>query len=113
MPRSRGDAGRGPLLGTLELRAPDNIDNRLVGYWSSRAFSYGVMEATDIGFLSDGRSWSIVYDAHDLGVTRFRWSYPQPGLLELRAEWLVQGTLTPLRPTGVRHDAALWTIDTS
>ena len=26
------------------------IDDQLVGYWSSLEFSYGVMEATDVGF---------------------------------------------------------------
>jgi hypothetical protein len=77
------------------------IDERLVGHWSSLAFSYGVMEATDMGFLCDGRGWSAVYNAYDLTVTRFRWSCPQPGLLELRTEWLVQGESAPLpgRPT--------------
>ncbi|MBR7834450.1 hypothetical protein KDL01_14340 [Actinospica durhamensis] len=68
-----------------------NIDDRLVGYWSSLEFSYGVMEATDVGFLADGRGWSAVYNAVGLCVTRFRWSCPEPGLLELRSEWLVEG----------------------
>ena len=73
----------------------DIFDDRLVGHWSSLAFSYGVMEATDLGFLGDGRGWSAVYNAYNLTVTRFRWSCPQPGLLELRAEWLVQGASAP------------------
>lgn len=71
------------------------IDDQLVGHWSSLEFSYGAMEATDVGFLADGRGWSSVYNAYELSVTRFRWSCPQPGLLELRAEWLVHGDLAP------------------
>lgn len=72
------------------------IDERLIGHWSSLAFSYGVMEATDLGFLGDGRGWSVVYNAYDLTVTRFRWNCPRPGLLELRTEWLVEGESVPL-----------------
>lgn len=53
------------------------------------------MEATDVGFLADGRGWSSVYNAYDLTVTRFQWSCPQPGLLELRSEWCVSGTPAP------------------
>lgn len=59
------------------------------------------MEATDLGFLGDGRGWSTVYNAYTLAVTRFRWSCLQSGLLELRAEWVVEGTSAaqPGRPT--------------
>lgn len=79
----------------------DTIDERLVGHWSILVFSYGIMEATNLGFLSNGRGWSAVYNAYDLTVTRFRWSYPQPSLLELRAERLVQGESAP-QPVGRR-----------
>lgn len=67
------------------------IDDRLVGHWSSLAFSYGVMEASDLGFLRDGRGWSTWYNAYALCVTRFQWNCPQPGLLELHTQWLVEG----------------------
>ena len=36
-----------------------------------------------------------MYNAYDLTVTRFQWSCPQPGLLELRSEWCVSGTPAP------------------
>lgn len=68
------------------------IDERIVGHWSSLGFSYGFMEASDLGLLADGRGWSAWYNAHGLCVTRFRWDCPRPGLLELRAEWMVEGT---------------------
>jgi hypothetical protein len=68
------------------------VDELLVGHWSSLAFSYGVMEASDLGFLADGRGWSAWYNAYSLCVTSFRWSCPEPGLLELHAQWLVEGT---------------------
>jgi hypothetical protein len=68
------------------------VDELLWGHWSSLAFSYGVMEATDLGFLTDGRGRSAWYNAYSLCVTSFRWNCPEPGLLELHAHWLVEGT---------------------
>ena len=73
---------------------PEIIDDLLVGHWSSLAFSYGVMEASDLGFLAGGRGWSTWYNACALCVTRFRWHCPEPGLLELHSQWLVEGTPT-------------------
>ena len=69
------------------------IDELLVGHWSSLAFSYGVMEAADLGFLANGCGWSAWYNAYSLCVTRFRWSCPEPGVLQLHAQWLVEGAL--------------------
>jgi hypothetical protein len=67
------------------------MDDLLVGHWSSLPFSYGVMEASELGFLPDGRGWSSWSTADELCVTRFSWRCPEPGLLELRARWMVQG----------------------
>ena len=77
-----------------------SIDEQLVGHWSTLSFSYGVMEASDLGFLNDGRGWSTCYNAYSLCVTRFQWNCPEPGLLELRAHCMVQGDLAdqPGRP---------------
>jgi hypothetical protein len=76
------------------------VDELLIGHWSSLAFSYGVMEAVDLGFLGSGRGWSAWYNAYSLCVTRFRWSCPEPGVLQLHAQWLIEGTLAapPGRP---------------
>ncbi|MEU2723726.1 hypothetical protein [Streptomyces smyrnaeus] len=72
-----------------------DLDDRLMGHWSSVPFSYGAMEASELGFLDDGRGWSAWFNAADaLCVTRFAWGCPEPGVLELRAQWLVQGTLS-------------------
>jgi hypothetical protein len=69
-----------------------DVDDVLVGHWSGLPFAYGVMEAADLGFLGNGRGWSAWFDTGALCVTRFRWRCPEPGLLELRAEWTVEGT---------------------
>ncbi|MGW1290391.1 hypothetical protein ACWD4N_44100 [Streptomyces sp. NPDC002586] len=68
------------------------MDHLLVGHWSS--LSYGVMEASELAFLGDGRGWSTWFNAEALCVTRFSWRCPEPGLLELSAQWMVQGTLS-------------------
>jgi hypothetical protein len=68
-----------------------DLDDMLVGHWSSLPFSYGVMEASELGLLSDGRGWSAWFNFGALCVTRLRWQCPEPGLLELHAEWTVEG----------------------
>ncbi|MDQ8703214.1 hypothetical protein RCO28_12050 [Streptomyces sp. LHD-70] len=67
-------------------------DDRLVGHWSSLPLSYGVMEASELGFLGDGWGWSSWFNVGDLCVTRFRWRCPEPGVVELREQWTVEGT---------------------
>ncbi|MBO8193401.1 hypothetical protein ITI46_17290 [Streptomyces oryzae] len=69
-----------------------DLDDRLVGHWSSVPFSYGVMEASELGLLADGQGWSSWFNADALCVTRLRWRCPEPGVLELHARWSVQGT---------------------
>ncbi|MGW4651466.1 hypothetical protein [Kitasatospora sp. NPDC004289] len=71
---------------------PDRLDHRLVGHWSSLPLSYGVMEASELAFLPDGRGWSTWFNVGGLCVTRFTWWCPEPGVLELSAQWMVQGT---------------------
>ncbi len=71
-----------------------DLDDLLVGHWSSLPFSYGVMEASELGFLGDGRGWSSWFNADALCVTRFGWRCPEPGVLELHAHWMVAGTLS-------------------
>jgi hypothetical protein len=69
-----------------------DLDHLLVGHWSSLPFSYGVMEASELGFLSDGRGWSSWFNVDALCVTRFDWTCPEPGVVELHTKWIVQGT---------------------
>lgn len=68
-----------------------DLDEALVGHWSSLPFSYGAMEAAELGFLGDGRGWSVWFGSGALCVTRFRWRCPESGVLELCAEWVVEG----------------------
>ncbi|MFE4540050.1 hypothetical protein ACFRKB_34115 [Streptomyces scopuliridis] len=75
-----------------------DLDDLLVGHWSSVPFSYGVMEASELGFLGDGWGWSSWFNVASLCVTRFRWRCPEPGVLELRTQWTVQGA--PSRAVG-------------
>lgn len=70
------------------------MDHLLVGHWSSLPFSYGVMEASELAFLGDGRGWSTWFNTEGLCVTRFTWRCPESGVLELSAQWMVQGTLS-------------------
>ncbi|MGW6026321.1 hypothetical protein [Streptomyces sp. NPDC055099] len=72
---------------------PSLLDSSLVGHWSSLPFSYGVMEASELGLLGDGRGWSSWFNFETLCVTRLVWSCPEPGVVELRARWIVEGTL--------------------
>ncbi|MFI9045951.1 hypothetical protein [Streptomyces sp. NPDC053427] len=67
-------------------------DDLLVGHWSSLPFSYGVMELSELGFLGDGRGWSVLLDVGAMWVTRFTWRCPEAGVVELHAQWMVQGT---------------------
>ncbi|MGP3988437.1 hypothetical protein [Streptomyces sp. 3N207] len=69
-----------------------DLDDQLVGHWSSVPFSYGVMEASELGLLGDGQGWSAWFNVGELAVTRLRWRCPEPGVLELRARWSVHGT---------------------
>jgi hypothetical protein len=69
-----------------------DLDHLLVGHWSSLPSSYGVMEASELGFLSDGRGWSSWFNVDALCVTRFDWTCPEPGVVELHTKWIVQGT---------------------
>lgn len=69
------------------------VENALVGHWSSLPFSYGVMEASELGLLSDGRGWSSWFNFEALCVTRLLWRCPEPGVVELHAQWMVMGTL--------------------
>lgn len=68
-------------------------DAPLVGHWSSLPFSYGVMEASELGLLRDGRGWSAWFNFEALCVTRLVWRCPEPGVVELHAQWIVEGTL--------------------
>ncbi|MEW1925818.1 hypothetical protein [Streptomyces sp. NPDC088360] len=70
-----------------------NLDDALVGHWSGLPFSYGVMEASELGLLDDGRGWSAWFNADALCVTRLLWRCPEPGVVELHAKWSVEGPL--------------------
>ncbi|MGW5738488.1 MULTISPECIES: hypothetical protein [Streptomyces] len=70
-----------------------HLDQSLVGHWSSVPFSYGVMEASELGLLGDGRGWSAWFNADALCVTRLTWHCPEPGVVELHATRMVEGTL--------------------
>jgi hypothetical protein len=69
-----------------------DLDDLLVGHWSSLPFSYGVMEASELGLLANGRGWSSWFNVAALCVTRFDWTCPEPGVVELHTKWIVQGT---------------------
>ncbi|MFK0258793.1 hypothetical protein [Streptomyces sp. NPDC090445] len=66
------------------------LDERLIGAWLGTA--EGVMEASGIVFLADGRGWSR-FDSisGELAVSRFRWHCPDNGVLSLRYTWQVSG----------------------
>ncbi|MEU8621510.1 hypothetical protein [Streptomyces sp. NPDC048623] len=71
-------------------------DTALVGHWGSSAFDVGAMETSALAFLPDGRGWSEFSSASsELGVGRFHWHCPVPGLLELRYHLQVNGTWGP------------------
>ncbi|TJZ57335.1 hypothetical protein FCH28_07870 [Streptomyces piniterrae] len=67
-----------------------DLDDVLVGHWSSVPFSYGVMEASELGFLPDGQGWSVWFNFDSLCVTRLSWRCPEPGVVELHAKWVVE-----------------------
>jgi hypothetical protein len=66
-----------------------DLDDLLVGHWSGLPFSYGAMEASELGFLSDGRGWSSWFNVGALCVTRFSWTCPGTG--GCRAAYEVDG----------------------
>ncbi|MFL4910730.1 hypothetical protein ACJ6WF_48480 [Streptomyces sp. MMS24-I2-30] len=68
-----------------------DLDDLLVGHWSSIPFDYGAMETSELGFLSNGQGWSAWFNASALCVTRFSWRCPGPGVVELHAQWSVEG----------------------
>ncbi|MDI3408746.1 hypothetical protein [Streptomyces cavernicola] len=72
-----------------------DLDELLVGHWSSLPLSYGVMEASELGFLGDGWGWSTWFNVGGMCVTRFEWRCPALGIVELRARWRVEGTPGP------------------
>ena len=86
----------GRIQSTRKHAGPEDLrmdlDDLLIGHWSSLPFSYGVMEASELGLLSNGRGWSSWFNVFGLCVTRFSWGCPQPGVLELQAHWMVEGT---------------------
>ncbi|MFJ9646157.1 hypothetical protein [Streptomyces sp. NPDC101206] len=66
------------------------LDERLVGAWFGSAV--GVMEASGVVFLGDGRGWSRFDSVSgELAVGRFRWHCPQAGVLTLQYTWQVGG----------------------
>jgi hypothetical protein len=69
-----------------------DVDDLLIGHWSSVPFSYGVMEASELGLLADGRGWSSWFNSGTLCVTRLSWTCPESGVVELRTQWIVEGT---------------------
>jgi hypothetical protein len=73
-----------------ELRM--DLDDLLAGHWSSLPLSYGAMEASELGFLPDGRGWSSWFNVGALCVTRFGWTRPEPEVVELHMKWMVEGT---------------------
>ncbi|GAA2100164.1 hypothetical protein GCM10009801_72460 [Streptomyces albiaxialis] len=83
-------------------------DPALLGHWSSAPFDLGAMESSDLAFLADGRGWSVLASASgSLSVTRFGWSCPAEGVLELRERWYAEGdwsvesgTLEAVRESG-------------
>lgn len=59
--------------------------DELIGLWDSAPFEYGVMEATMLALLPDGRGWSELANAAGaLHVRRLTWDVPRPGVIELR-----------------------------
>ncbi|MGK5733680.1 hypothetical protein [Streptomyces sp. URMC 124] len=72
------------------------LDEQLIGLWCSAPFDLGAMETSELVFLADGRGWSRFEGiSTELGISRFRWHCPAPGLLELRGTWRVSGQWAP------------------
>ncbi|WP_419994319.1 hypothetical protein [Streptomyces boninensis] len=69
------------------------LDPALIGHWSSLPYDTGAIETSDLGFLPDGRGWSVWSSASGgLHVARFRWFCPEAGRLELHEQWHASGT---------------------
>ncbi|MGW2742997.1 hypothetical protein [Streptomyces sp. NPDC001450] len=62
------------------------LDTALIGHWDSSPFAYGVMEASGLALLDDGRGTGTVANALGEDVTEFAWHCPEPGVLEVRDE---------------------------
>lgn len=78
----------------------------LVGLWGSEPYDYGVMEATDLALLADGRGWyHWSNSAGGMDVQRLTWRSPEEGVVELQCtlglsgSWEVTGDMTEARPT--------------
>lgn len=57
----------------------------LIGLWDSAPFEYGVMEATRLALLPDGRGWTEMANAGGmLQVRRLTWDVPRQDVIELR-----------------------------
>ncbi|ANP50168.1 hypothetical protein J2Z21_001115 [Streptomyces griseochromogenes] len=63
------------------------LDNALTGHWDSSPFDHGVMEASELEFLDDGRGTGTVANALGDDATRFSWHCPEPGVLEVCDEY--------------------------
>ncbi|MFI1762530.1 hypothetical protein ACH41H_10860 [Streptomyces sp. NPDC020800] len=63
------------------------LDTALTGRWDSSPFDHGVMEASELEFLDDGRGTGTVANALGDDVTRFSWHCPEPGVLEVHHEY--------------------------
>ncbi|MGW0767350.1 hypothetical protein [Streptomyces sp. NPDC002676] len=79
------------------------LDTALIGRWDSSPFDYGVMEASELEFLEDGRGRGTIANALSEDVTEFEWHCPEPGLLEVRDEYgtveRVRYVMAPAVPT--------------
>ncbi|MFC0602504.1 hypothetical protein [Streptomyces palmae] len=85
-----------------------NRDDALVGHWSSAPFDYGVMESSDLGFLPDGRGWSVVANLAGMEIVRFRWHCPGPGALEVAEEWYARGDWSVEGEMTTVHESRPW-----
>jgi hypothetical protein len=57
----------------------------LIGLWDSAPFEYGVMEATRLALLPDGRGWTELANAGGTPqIRRLAWDVPRPDVIELR-----------------------------
>ncbi|MFG2121351.1 hypothetical protein [Streptomyces sp. NPDC048710] len=95
------------------------LDTALIGHWDSSPFDYGVMEASELAFLDDGRGTGTLANALGEDVTEFAWHCPEPGVLEVHDEYggveRVRYTVTPAVPVyatdpvpAVRFEPALF-----
>ncbi|MFF4036661.1 hypothetical protein [Streptomyces sp. NPDC001816] len=95
------------------------LDTALIGHWDSSPFDYGVMEASELAFLDDGRGTGTLANALGEDATEFVWHCPEPGVLEVRDEYgsveRVRYTVAPAVPVhatnlvpAVRFEPALF-----